>query len=347
MMRSNSIVSTANRSSPMYSTALSALHHLGQWRLVAVGMLLCACHVDRPPVAISAAPGGDEKRIALTFDDAPRAATPRFTGVERTQRLIEQLAQAGVDEAAFFVTTSKIKSPEENRRLHAYAAAGHLLANHSHSHSWLRNSEVDDYVKDIDAAQAALSELPNVVPWYRFPYLDEGRDPGKRDQVRRALAERRLINGYVTVDNYDWYLDALLQQAIKEQQPIDDDELGRLYLEVILAAIEFYDEIAMATLDRSPAHVLLLHENDLAALYIADLVAALRQRGWRIISPREAYQDPIALHIPDTVFNGQGRVAAIAHERGQSPRELVHPWEDEDALERIFASRLTDVGRVE
>jgi len=342
-MRSHSAGSAANPSFPTVSKAASTiLIRPGQWLFVTVVLLLCACHIEEPPSSPPAAPNGGEKRIALTFDDAPRADSERLTGSERTRRLIAQLASAGVEEVAFFVTTDRIKSPKETRRLHAYAAAGHLLANHSHDHRWLHRSEVDDYVKSIDSAQAVLSEVPNVMPWYRFPYLDEGRDPKKRDQIRRALAKRGLINGYVTVDNYDWYLDALFQQTIKNQQTIDDNELGQLYVEVMLAAIEFYDDIAMVALDRSPAHVLLLHENDLAALYIADLVAALRQRGWRIISPREAYRDPIALHVTDTLFNGQGRVAAIAHERGRSPRELVHPWEDENALKLLFASRLTD-----
>ena len=35
--------------------------------------------------------------------------------------------------------------------------------------------------------------------WFRFPYLDEGAgDKEKRDAVRAGLAERGLVNGYVT-----------------------------------------------------------------------------------------------------------------------------------------------------
>ena len=94
--------------------------------------------------------------------------------------------------------------------------------------------------------------------------------------------------------------------------------------------------MARRTLGRSPRHVLLLHENDLAALFIGDLVTELRARGWTIISATEAFADPIAELEPDTLFLGQGRIAALAHEAGMAPDSLVSPTEDEDYLARRF-----------
>jgi len=49
-------------------------------------------------------------------------------------------------------------------------------------------------------------------------------------------------------------------------------------------------------------------------------VKFIRKRGWRIISPVEAYQDAIAKTIPDVLLNNQGRVAAIAKAIGYSGR---------------------------
>ena len=66
--------------------------------------------------------------------------------------------------------------------------------------------------------------------------------------------------------------------------------------------------------------MLLLHENDLASLFITDLVKFIRGKGWTIISPAEAYRDPIATAIPDVLLNNQGRVAALAKENGYSGR---------------------------
>ena len=42
-------------------------------------------------------------------------------------------------------------------------------------------------------------------------------------------------------------------------------------------------------------HTLLLHENDLNALYLGALIRQLKDENWRIISPEEAYTDTEAL----------------------------------------------------
>ena len=45
--------------------------------------------------------------------------------------------------------------------------------------------------------------------------------------------------------------------------------------------------------------------------------------------------DPIAIHVPDVLFNGQGRVAAIAREKGIPARDLVQISEDEEYLDKL------------
>ena len=122
--------------------------------------------------------------------------------------------------------------------------------------------------------------------------------------------------------------DALDERIATLLKDLDVDDIGR--------STEFYDAMAQKPLGRSRHHVLLLHENDVAALYIGDLVTALRERGFRIISPSEAFTDPIAEAEPDTLFLGQGRIAALAHEEGWAVRDLVSPTEDEDYLRRRF-----------
>ncbi len=280
----------------------------------------------------------DVRTIALTFDDATRGDGPVFTGEQRTTALIESLEAAGVDGAMFFVTTRNVQRQGETgtARLNAYTAAGHTLANHSHTPPWLHRTDADDYIADIDIATEILAEQDNVEPFYRYPFLDEGRAVDKRDRLREALAERDLQNGYVTVDTYDWYLEALLTEAHEAGVEIDMEKLGSLYVDVIVRSTEFYDSMAQETLGRSPHHVLLLHENDVAALFIDDLVERLREHGFRIIPATVAFEDPISEREPDTLFLGQGRIAALAHEAGRPPAELVSPTEDEAYLRRRF-----------
>lgn len=284
------------------------------------------------------------RRIALSFDDVPRHAGAFFTPDERTERLIGALRRARVPQAVFFVTTGNLDRPDGaggEARIGRYVAAGHVIANHSHSHQWLHRTDPDAYVADLDRAEAWLRGRPGYRPWYRFPFLDEGREVARRDRLRAALRERGLANGYVTVDTYDWYLDGLANRARREGREMDMEALRDLYVRSIVEAAGFADSIAVETLGRSPAHILLLHETDLAALFIADAVAALRRAGWEIVSADEAYADPLAREEPDTIFLGAGRVAGLAHARGgRQPRELVSVWTEEAHLARLFSERV-------
>jgi peptidoglycan-N-acetylglucosamine deacetylase len=145
------------------------------------------------------------------------------------------------------------------------------------------------------------------------------------------------MNAYITIDNYDWHINSAVAKAIKSNTRINHDKLKKFYLEHIWNSIQFYDNIGRHVLGRSPKHVLLLHENDLAALFLGDLIQFLKDKGWKIVSPEEAYADPIAKEIPDVLFNGQGRVGAIGFAKGLQPAALIQQSEDEKYLDQLMA----------
>jgi peptidoglycan/xylan/chitin deacetylase (PgdA/CDA1 family) len=282
------------------------------------------------------APGLVAREVALTFDDAPLGDGPVFTGAERATELIRKLHAADVEGAIFFATAVHMER-QGAERLVQYQQSGHYIANHSYSHRDPEDLGLEAYIADIERAHEALSGFENFLPLYRFPFLREGRDEAMRDGIREALEQMDYRHGYVTVDSFDWYMANLLQRAVEAGQAVDYEKLGKLYVDILVDGVEFYDAIAVRTLGRSPKHSLLLHENDLAALYIDDLVAALRDRGWSIIDGEEAYRDEIAQILPDTLFLGQGRVAAIAESRGESRSGLVHYSEDVEWMDKTFS----------
>lgn len=294
-------------------------------------------------VVATPAQAQDDKRIALTFDDVPRHPGGFLTPDERTAGIIAGLREGGVAQAGFFVTTGNLEKDGGEggeARIAAYVAAGHVIGNHSHSHSWLWNGDAAAYITDLDKAEAWLAGKPGRRPWYRFPYLDEGRDVQKRDTVRTALRQRGLMNAYVTIDDYDWAIDDLARKAMEAGRPIDRAALGRLYVETIVGTADFYDRMGRDVLGRAPAQVLLLHETDLAGLFIADLAKALRADGWTIVPIDEAYQDPIARTEPDTTSLGGGRLAALAQIAGRDPGTLVYERTNEEELARLFEDRV-------
>ena len=223
------------------------------------------------------------KRISISFDDVPRHPGAFFTPDERARRLLAELRRARVRQAAVFVTTGHLDQPYGaggEARIAGYVAAGHVIANHSHTHRHLNATPAEAYLADLDRAEAWLRTRPGRRPWFRHPYLDEGwRDKGRRDAVRAGLAARGLRNAYVTVDASDWHIDSLATAAVRAGKPMDRTALRDLFVESHVQAANFNDVLARRTLGRSPAHMLLLHETDLAALHIDDLVRALRADG--------------------------------------------------------------------
>jgi len=125
----------------------------------------------------------------------------------------------------------------------------------------------------------------------------------------------------------------------KQGRDINYVNLGKAYVESLMESVRFYADMAEHHLGLGPAHTLLLHENDLVAMFIGDLIRALQAESWTIIDARKAYEDPIANIVTDTLFNGQGRVAAMARVKGVRPRDLVHRAEDTIYLEQYFEEK--------
>jgi peptidoglycan-N-acetylglucosamine deacetylase len=288
-------------------------------------------------------PSFAQKRIALSFDDIPRHQGAFMTPDERGKHLIAALKRAKVKQAVFFLNPGKLTEPQGQggaARISAYVRAGHVIANHSNSHPAVTAVTAEEYLADIDAAENWLKGKVGYRPWFRFPFLNEGRkDKVKRDAIRAGLAARGLRNGYVTAEAADWHIDDLTIQAAKAGKVIDQAALRDFYVARHVEAANAYEEIALKTLGRAPAHVMLLHETDIAALFIGDLVDALRKDGWTIISADEAYRDPIGKLMPN-VPSAQGTLTeALAWEKGL-PAPRWYPLLDTDRLTALFNEKV-------
>jgi len=291
----------------------------------------------------AAADDGD-KRIALTFDDVPRAPGSFYTSEERTGHLIAALEGGGVEQAAFFVTTGNLghfAGGEE--RIRRYVAAGHVIANHSHAHPRLSEISAADYLADIDRARSWLAGREGLRPWFRFPYLDEGREHAdRRDAVRTGLAERDLDNGSVTVDGYDWFYDDAVTEAIAKGHAVDMGALGELFVESHLGATKFFDDLARKAFGRSPVHVMLLHEADVTVRFLPDLIAALKDSGWTLVPVDEAFADPIATIQPD-VPSAQGTLTELAAWERGVPAPRWYERNNERVVQALFDTRVLGI----
>ncbi len=273
----------------------------------------------------------EAKEIAISFDDAPRRITGHFTRLGRAQALVKQLKAAKVD-AVFYCNSNSINK-DTAQIIQLYNDAGFKIANHTHSHPDFNKLSFKEYSEDFLKAHAQLSSYSNHAPLFRFPYLREGNEVKKRDQMRELLKKKGYTNAYITVDFNDWHLEHLFRESLSAKQSVDLQKLKKLYLDLAKESLEHYDQLAVKHLGRSPKHVLLLHETDLAALFIKDLVSAMRSWGWKVISSREAYTDDIASYqIQRTLGNNPGRVGEIALDEGHPMKDI---WADSTNTQRM------------
>lgn len=276
-----------------------------------------------------------KKRISLSFDDAPMGDSYYYTGAKRAEELIAALRRAKVDKVIFYANPGKINSEEKSQRLVDYKKAGHLIGNHTQNHISAEKVTVNTFLDDFLTADDYLRKNGLLSTYFRYPYLRRGEEINDVRKIREEIIKKGYTDAYVTIDNYDWYMNSLFQESVKNGEAINFEKLKQFYIETLMKSVEFYDELALKTLDRSPRHVLLLHENDLAALFIDDFIVHLRQSGWEISTPEYSYGDPDLSIYPDIEKHNQGRVVSKAIELGYKGK-LSSGYEDEKVLEELY-----------
>jgi peptidoglycan-N-acetylglucosamine deacetylase len=235
--------------------------------------------------------------IALTFDDFPLGTSAIFEKKERVQLYVDQLNQLNI-QAAFFCVGEHLTSNGGMECL-SMIAKEHVVANHSFHHLHLSKLSLADFEEEILTTEALLSGQPNFRKWFRFPFLDYGDRShlGGTDRKRCAaflfLKESGYQHGYITIPTLDWYVNGELKRAVKEGKSIHWENLRKTYLSLLDEWIEAYHQRWSQTLKRKFVHVLLLHQNDLNAIFLNDIVDLIRQKGWRIVSAEEAFRSPI------------------------------------------------------
>jgi peptidoglycan-N-acetylglucosamine deacetylase len=313
--------------------------------LLFIAALMLAVRADPVSNAGASTPPQAAKRIALSFDDVPRGPGAFFTPDERTRRLLAVLKLRRAPQVAFFINPSRITAFGAGNgaahRIAAYIAAGNVVADHTDTHPHLSQISAEAFLADIDRAEAWMRTQGKARrPWMRYPFLDEGGpDKAKVAAVRAGLAARGLQNGYVTIDGSDWNMEALAVAAKKAGKPIDMAALRDLYVETHVQSADFGDALAIRALGRSPAHVLLLHETDMAALFLGDLIDALRADGWEIVSADAAYADPIHTAKPDVPWTAGTLIEQLAWEK-KLPAPRWYERNDTKIADPLFARRV-------
>lgn len=282
----------------------------------------------------------DKPKISFTFDDGQINDIGEYKLKIWNQLLLDNLKKHNLK--AILFSSGANKSSEKGKYvLTSWNNAGHLIANHTFTHANFnsKHSSLESFEFELTQNDAIIKKYSNYYPYFRFPYLKEGDTKEKVDGFRPFMKQKGYKNGHVSIDASDWYIDSRLVTRLKENPKSDISGFRDYYKNHLLNRALFYDSLAYQLTNRRINHVILLHHNLAAALFLDDLIKHFENNGWEVIDADKAYKDPIYNEIPNNIPAGESLIWALAKQSGKFGKVLRYPAEDGD-YEKPFMDKL-------
>jgi peptidoglycan/xylan/chitin deacetylase (PgdA/CDA1 family) len=272
--------------------------------------------------------------IAFTFDDPKTTNDAGLAWQEVNERILAALIKRKI-KSALFVCGKRVDSPEGRELVAAWDRAGHCICNHSYSHLNFNGSgdgsavTLAAFEADTLRNEPLIRGYPNFRRMFRYPFFKEGDTVEKRDGMRAFLQQRGYCIGRATIDTSDWAINGRLQNRMKADPKADLAPYRDFFLQHIWERAQFYDSLAGRVLNHPVRHTVLLHHNELNALFLDELIAMFKAKGWKPIHAERAYRDPVYDLQPNILPAGESLIWALAKQSGKFDKELRYPGEDD------------------
>lgn len=168
-----------------------------------------------------------ENKIAITFDDGPRAKT--------TEVLLDGLKERGVKATFFLVGKSVEKFPETVKRM---SDEGHLIGSHTYSHVQLDKLSYDRALEEIEQSNKVIESITGASPSYIRPpygmYSDE------------LLMAVNMTSVLWTIDPNDWNTtnsEQVVKNVVSKAKCGDIILMHDIYPSSVAAALEIIDQL--------------------------------------------------------------------------------------------------------
>jgi len=227
--------------------------------------------------------------MAITMDDFNLGFVIGLNQQARHENILEAFNAVG-HKAAGFVTGSFIDSKWGHRVLRDWLSGDHLIANHTWTHMHANESETDVYLSEIEKTRDFLLSFPATSNFFRYPFLDDGRDRDQQVALYQGVSDLELLNAPVTMDSIDWYTASRLEAALKSNPNTDLAPYRDYYVEMCVTLSNYWDGVAQALGFKSLPHLTLMHHNVLNGHFLKDVLLALKADGWSFVDAKDALQ---------------------------------------------------------
>jgi peptidoglycan/xylan/chitin deacetylase (PgdA/CDA1 family) len=273
-----------------------------------------------------------DRQVAITIDDLPAAAANSMSSAsitEMTAKLLAALTQNKVP-AVGFVNEKELyyhwgEVDERIKALNMWLDAGLELGNHTFNHTSLNLAGLQEFEDSVIQGETVtrllLAQHNKKLRYFRYPYLDTGRDLQTRREAEAFLVARGYRIAPVTLDAWDWNFAGVYADAKQRGDAALQREVVSSYLSYHAEMFAYEEKLSKDLIGYEPKQILLLHASQLEADHIGELLDMMRKRGYRFITLEDALSDS-AYSLPDT-FVGEGGTGWIEHwaiTRGQPPQ---------------------------
>ena len=232
-------------------------------------------------------------KIALTIDDLPLHAP--YPPGDTPDSVAAGVSGALVGLPAYgFVNAHWVgERPDTAHVLPGWREAGLSLGNHGWMHRHLSEMTLPQFEDELVRNEAVLEETSGGTDWhwFRYPFLDEGKDEQQRAAARAVLARHGYKIAAVTMDFSDWAWTAPYARCRSAGNDRAIAELERMYVEAASEGIAFARELSRKVYGRDIPYVVLLHESPFEARMLPRLIVLYRSAGFRFVSLKDAERD--------------------------------------------------------
>ena len=165
--------------------------------------------------------GDGTMKVAFTMDDLPlwpQSDPPSgYTAAGIVRAIQDALAEQAITGVYAFANSWPLDRGDEYAAImDDWVAAGHHVANHTHSHIQLRDTSAEAFIADIETAAARLAHWVAVAPLklFRHPLCHWGETPEKLAAVNEALGSAGLTPVDVTSWVYEWTFNRAYRNAL-------------------------------------------------------------------------------------------------------------------------------------
>jgi peptidoglycan/xylan/chitin deacetylase (PgdA/CDA1 family) len=187
-----------------------------------------------------------------------------------------------------------VKDADTMQALREWRAAGFVLGNHGWSHRHLSEITLPEFEEELSKNEPILQKLGSGTDWrwFRYPFLDEGKDAAQRVAARRILAKHGYRVAAVTTGFGDWAWTGAYARCTARLDAGGVAKLERMYLDAVKQSIVDDRETAHKLYGRDIPYVLLMHVSAMSAHMMPQVLKIYRNAGYRFVSLPQAERDP-------------------------------------------------------